>query len=192
MNGTARSLWAAAVLAAGLLLPAATAPAMAQQTSLFRGFDVDSQEPIAVEADALDVSDNPDTKVRISVFSGNVVVTRGDTLIKAARLSIFSPVEAGDAAQALNNEAFDRIEANGQVSVSSGKQTATGTDMILDMASRIVTFTGNVILTDGGNVLNGNRLEINMDTGRANMTNTGGRVRVLIPGAGAAAAAPPP
>ncbi len=190
MNLPARSLLAAALLGLSASVAApifAAAPAAAQQTTLFRGFDLDSRDPIQVEADALEVNDNAETKIRVSRFSGSVVVTRGNTLIKAAELNIFSPVAAGDAAEALNNEAFDRIEASGDISISAGDQTATGDAMVLDMLTRIATITGDVILTDGANVLSGNRLAINLDTGQANMQNTGGRVRVLIPGAGAAA-----
>ena len=159
---------------------AALQSSLAQQTpGIFGGFELNSQEPIQVEADALEVNDTEET--RVSVFTGNVVVTRGNTLIKAQRLSIFSPVEAGGAAEALNQENFQRLVATGQVSVSSGNQTATGTDLVLDMEARSIEITGDVILTDGNNVLTGNRLVINLDTGQANIQNTtGGRVRALF------------
>ncbi len=188
MKQPARFLMA---LALGPLAVAASvtlaAPSAAQQSTLFRGFDLDSPDPIQVEADALEVLDNAETQVRVSKFTGNVVVIRGNTLIKAAELSIFSPVEAGDAAQALNSEAFNRIEANGTISIAAGSQTVTGDSLQLDMATRIALVTGReVILTDGATVLKGSSLRINLDTGQAQVqAGTGVRVQMVIPGGAA-------
>jgi lipopolysaccharide export system protein LptA len=73
-------------------------PAFAQQASndLFKGFQTGSKGPVNVEADSLDVVEKGGQ--RISTFSGNVTVTRGDSVLKASKISIFSAASKTPAA----------------------------------------------------------------------------------------------
>jgi lipopolysaccharide export system protein LptA len=79
-----------------------------------------------------------------------------------------------------------KIEAKGNVIITSGKdQTTTSDWAIYDLASQSVTVGGNVVLTQGQNVLNGNRLLIDLKTGESRFENTGntaagGRIRGLF------------
>lgn len=168
-----------ALAAAALLL---IGPAEAQQgAALFGGAAAQSNEPIQVEAESLDVGE--EGKSRVSRFEGNVVARQGDTLIKADSLTIYSPAdEAGGAdGNALGQGSFTRIVADGSVSFTSPNQTATGDLGVVDMTARTVTLSGNVVFSTGGTVLTGERLTVDMDTGRARMDEPGnGRIRALI------------
>jgi lipopolysaccharide export system protein LptA len=54
------------------------------------------------------------------------------------------------------------------VTVRRPDQTARSQYAVYDLNSRIITMLGNVSLTQGGgNTVNGGRLSINLDTGRA-------------------------
>ena len=58
-----------------------------------------------------------------------------------------------------------RLEARGNVVVTQKEQTATGELGIFDMKTNTVTLTGNVVMTQGQNVLRGNRLVVDLTSG---------------------------
>lgn len=198
-------------LAAMVLLwsPLAAGGAFAQATGeMFKGFQSDESGPVNVEADQLDVSQKDGQ--RISTFSGNVTVTRGDSILKAGKIAIYSSDEkvgaAAGAKPATKASAataglpgagnFTRIEASGKVYVNSGDQTATGDNAVVDMVAQTVTLLGNVVLSQGPNVITGDRLVWDMETGKARIDQkAGSRIRgVFTPGAtpGAPGSAPAP
>lgn len=188
---------------------------------LFKGFQTGQKGPVNVEADSLDVAEKDGQ--RISTFTGNVTVTRGDSVLKAGKISIYSagskapaagkdakasdakpadakPADAkpADAKPAAAKEAsaleegslpgagsFTRIEASGKVYVNSGEQTATGDTAVVDMVGKLVTLSGNVVLSQGPNVITGNKLTWDMTTGRARVDQKpGARIRgIFTPGA---------
>ncbi len=180
---------------------------------LFKGFQTNQKGPVNVEADSLDVVEKDGQ--RISTFTGNVTVTRGDSVLKAGKISIYSAGsksadsksangakdgakdEKKDGAQtaAAKEDAalegtlpgagsFTRIEASGKVYVNSGQQTATGDTAVVDMVGKLVTLSGNVVLSQGPNVITGNKLTWDMTTGRARVDQTpGARIRgIFTPG----------
>jgi lipopolysaccharide export system protein LptA len=80
---------------------------------------------------------------------------------------------------------INRVEATGNVVVTADDLNARGNVALYDLDSRLITMIGNVELTQRGNRLSGNRLVINVGSGRANLTggttdadgsSTGGRV----------------
>jgi len=198
-----------------LALGAVEARAQAN-ADLFKGFQTGQKGPVNVEADSLDVVEKDGQ--RISTFTGNVTVTRGDSVLKAGKISIFSagsktapkdgkPADGKDAdgktadaadakPAAANKEAsqlegtlpgagsFTRIEASGKVYVNSGQQTATGDTAVVDMVGKLVTLTGNVVLSQGPNVITGDKLTWDMTTGRARVDQKpGARIRgIFTPG----------
>ena len=58
-----------------------------------------------------------------------------------------------------------RLEAHGGVVVTQKDQTATGDTGIFDMKSNTVTLNGTVVMTQGQNVLRGDRLVVNLTSG---------------------------
>ncbi len=145
-------------------------------SDIFAGFQAKSKDPIQVDAQALEVHE--EGTQRISVFSGGVTVKRGDTLMKAGTITLYSGTQ-GPAASS-----FSRIEAVGKISVSSGNQLVTGDNAIVDMKANTITVSGGVVLSQGQNVFTGSRLIVNMTTGTARVEQDPGKQirRVFSPG----------
>ncbi len=159
------------VMLVAIGLAVACGPAVADTAAdLFSGFQSKSSDPVQVNADSLEVYEQD--KQRVSVFSGHVVVTRGDTRLEAATITLYS--DAGTT----KVDAFNRIEASGGISVQSKDQTVTGEKAVVDMGANTITVSGKVVLSQGGNVLTGNQLIVNLATGRARLE--GGQVRGLF------------
>ena len=89
------------------------------------------------------------------------------------------------------NQQKSRLEAEGGVFVTSKDQTAKGDAASFDMNKEIMVMTGReVVLSQGPNVVVGNKLTVNLKTGQANLTAAkgqlsgseggGGRVKVRI------------
>lgn len=157
----------AAGLAAAIAIASAGPAAAESAAELFSGFQAKSNEPVRVDAQALEVYEEGEQ--RVSVFSGNVVVTRGVTTLEAETITLYSDLDATSA------DAFTRIEADGGIIVRSEDQAVSGDAAVVNMNTRTITVSGGVVLSQGGNVLTGSRLVVNLETGRARLE--GGTVR---------------
>lgn len=137
----------------------------------------DSKAPIEISADALEVQDQTSQ----AVFTGNVNVKQADMLLRADRLEVFY---AGGSVTDVTGgpSGIKKIEAKGNVFVTSKEDSAQGDSAVYEPDKGIVTMRGNVILTRGENVLKGTELVVNLNTGRSVMTagGDGGRVKGLI------------
>jgi lipopolysaccharide export system protein LptA len=161
-----------AVLAAALC---SALPAHAQSTDLFTGFSQKGGGPIEVDAKTLEIVEEGEQ--RISTFSGGVTVRRGDTTMKAAQIKLFS----NKGADATDQSGFTRMEATGTVYVNSGKQTVTGNQAVVDNKAQTIVLSGNVVLSQGKDVLAADRLVIDMATGNARVEQTPGKsIRMVI------------
>jgi lipopolysaccharide export system protein LptA len=162
-----KSLAAATGLVAAAAF-AALGPALAQTSSL-KGHDSDA--PVDVAADRIEVQDRADR----AIFSGNVVVRQGELILNAARLTVAYSNAGGIQ--------IERIDASGGVTVRSPSETARGRFAIYDLNRRIITLIGGVSLVRGASHVNGGRLVLDLDSGRAVMdggppgtSGQGGRV----------------
>lgn len=137
----------------------------------FKGFSADSDNPIQIEADRLEVRDED----KVAVYAGNVRVRQGETVLKTAQLRVFY---TGDAAGAAPGSSVSRIEASNRVVVQSGSQTATGDKAVFDMAAERITLTGNVVLTEGDNIVRGQKLVVDLRSRSARVE--GDRVQTIM------------
>ena len=176
-----------AILAATLAgATARAAGAQAGGGDIFTGFQANSKDPIQVDAKTLETYE--EGKQRISVFSGNVVVTRGPTVLRATAMKLFSAIAGSKTAGEKKTGGFTRIEATGPVRVTSGDSSITGANAVVDMKAQLMTLTGNVVLTRGKDVATGDRLTVDLRTGRAKIEQAPGKtIRVLISPDGATA-----
>jgi len=75
-------------------------------------------------------------------------------------------------------------EAKGDVIVVQKDQTATGDNGVFDMRANTVTLIGNVVISQGANVVKGDRLTVDMTTGVSRVecgkTATSCRVQALF------------
>jgi lipopolysaccharide export system protein LptA len=143
-----------------LLLLAGLGPAAAfGQVSALKGHD--SGAPVDVAADRIEVQDRADR----AIFSGNVVVRQGQLTLTAPRLTV--AYSGGGGVQ------LRRIDATGGVTVRSPSETASGNVGIYDTQARIITLIGDVSLVQKDARVNGGRLVIHLDSGRAVMDGGG-------------------
>jgi lipopolysaccharide export system protein LptA len=141
--------------------------------------------PIDFGADHIELQD----KANRAILSGNVSVHQAEMTLDAARMTVsYTGKVVGGSPQ------VSRLDAAGGVTVTRPGQTARSQYAVYDLNRRVVTMLGAVSLTQGGNTINGGRLTINLDTGRAvidgssvggasapgasggNVTSSGGRV----------------
>ena len=133
------------------------AAAFAQQSqgsiSALKGHN--SNAPIDVASDRLEVQDRADR----AIFVGNVRVRQAELTLDTARLSV--AYSSGQGVQ------IKRLDASGGVTVRSPSETATGAFGIYDLDRKLITLVGDVRLQRQGSEINGQRLVIDLDSGRA-------------------------
>lgn len=152
-----------------------TSGALQAQTfsNSFTDLGANKDEPIQIEAKELEVLDQE----KKAIFNGDVVVVQGDTTLKTKRLVVFYDEDGGGTQQDIS-----KLEAIGGVLVTSKDQKATGNHAIFDAKTNLLVMTGKeVVLSQGPNVIVGNRLTINLNTGKVDLeAPKGGRVKVLL------------
>ena len=149
-------------LLAWLAIPAVAAvafvvsPVLGQESaSALKGHDSDA--PVDVAADRIEVQDRADR----AIFSGNVDVRQGRLQLSSSRLTVAYSSSGGIEIR--------RLEASGGVTLRSPSETARSQFAIYDLDQRLVTMIGGVQLTRGGSHVQGGRLVLDLDTGRAVM-----------------------
>ncbi|MCC6205341.1 MAG: LPS ABC transporter substrate-binding protein LptA, partial [Hyphomicrobiales bacterium] len=146
-------------LLAFALLTLAAGPAFAQTSST--GIKLDGDKPIQIESDRLEVREQESK----AIFTGNVTVVQGPTLLKAGVMTVFYVKGAGDNANSTGSQQIDRLEVSNKVYIKSENQVATGDEGTFDVKSSTFTLKGKeVVLTDGGNVAQGCSLTVNTTT----------------------------
>ncbi len=199
----------AAARAAALAILVMATPLQAQTlTNSFGGLSQSSKDPIDIESDVLVVHDQQ----KYATFKGSVKAVQGTTTLRADQLDVHyvgggdqltgQAKPAAESGAAANGAAGDtkpaagsgndpgaqitKIEAKGDVIINSGQdQTTTSEWALYDVPSQLVTVGGNVVLTQGQNVLKGDRLVIDLKTGESRFENpgntaAGSRIRALF------------
>ena len=136
-----------------------------------QGFSRNRKDPVKIEANALEVRDRDKT----AVFMGNVVVVQGETTLRCSELKVFyegdtltaqtqKTAAAGTPAQRIR-----RLEATGGVIITAKEQKATGDSGVYDLRANTMTLNGNVVVTQGQNVMQGERLVVELATGTSRL-----------------------
>ena len=163
--------------------PPAPRAAQANQgpANALQGFSQNRDQPVQIEAASLEVRD----KDKVATFSGNVHVIQGDTDLRSKTLVVYyeednpkaGAIKAAQPGPGGSSQ-IKRLEASGSVLVTQKDQTATGDKGVFDMRSNTITLTGNVVISQGQNVLRGERLVVDRATGVSRME--GGRVQGIF------------
>ena len=161
----------------GLIGLSAASLAVAQgATSALKGHNADA--PIDVTSDRLEVQDRADR----AVFAGNVIARQDALTLTTSRLTI--AYSTGGSVQ------IQRLDASGGVVVRSPSENARGNFGVYDLNRKLITLIGAVQLNRGGSQINGQRLTIDLTSGRAvvdgglpGIGQSGGRVtgHFLVP-----------
>jgi lipopolysaccharide export system protein LptA len=190
-----------ALLASGLAVAQTPRPAAGPPVQGLLQGGQDKDQPVQIEAASLEVRD----KNKMATFSGDVQVVQGDTTMKCQKLVVFYGQEVGiaqkeagqggapapDTKPALAGpkgaQNIRRIEARGGVTVITKDQNASGDLGVYDLIAKTITLTGNVVVSQGQNVIHGERVVVDTVSGNARVesNNQGGggtptRVRALI------------
>jgi lipopolysaccharide export system protein LptA len=144
-----------------------------QPVSALKGHN--SNAPVDVTAERIEVQDRADR----AIFAGNVHVTQAELTLDTPRLTV--AYSGGQGAN--NNVQIRRLDAAGGVVVKSPSETAKGDFGVYDLDRKLITLIGNVQLNRDQNQVNGARLVIDLDSGRAvvdggppGVNQSGGRV----------------
>ena len=164
------------VLASAVLgIAATTSLAQQKQDSVSALKGHNSNAPVDVTADRIEVQDRADR----AIFAGNVHVTQAELTLDTARLT----VAYTGGSQTSSGVQIRRLDAAGGVVVRSPSETARGDFGIYDLDKKLITLIGSVQLNRGDNQVNGSRLVIDLDSGRAvidggppGVNQSGGRV----------------
>jgi lipopolysaccharide export system protein LptA len=73
-----------------------------------------------------------------------------------------------------------RLEAKGNVVVTQKDQVVTGETAVFDTKANMITMLGGIVLTQGKNVLRGDKLLVDMTTGVSRVESDTGRVQGLF------------
>jgi len=144
-----------------------------QPISALKGHN--SNAPVDVTADRIEVQDRADR----AIFAGNVHVTQAELTLDTPRLTVTYSGGQGSS----SNVQIRRLDAAGGVVVKSPTEVARGDFGIYDLDRKLITLIGNVQLNREENQVNGARLVIDLDSGRAvvdggppGVNQSGGRV----------------
>jgi lipopolysaccharide export system protein LptA len=196
-----------AALALGTVaaVEAAAQSAVTGVPNAMQGFSQNRDQPIQIEAATLEMRD----KKKEATFAGNVKVVQGDTTMTSKTLVVFYESSSAAAAPAPNSapapssksaaksapmqsatpgpggaSSIKRLEAKGNVIVTQKDQVVTGETAVFDTKTNLVTMLGGVVLTQGKNVLRGDRLLVDMTTGVSRVESDSGRVQGLFQSSG--------
>jgi lipopolysaccharide export system protein LptA len=194
--GGCGAAFALAMIAAG---QAAAQNAVTGVPNAMQGFSQNRDQPIQIESATLEMRD----KKKEATFAGNVKVVQGDTTMTSKTLVVFyesAPPATAPAAGAKTaakpapiqsatpgpggTSSIKRLEARGNVVVTQKDQVVTGETAVFDTKTNLVTMLGGVILTQGKNVLRGDRLMVDMTTGVSRVESDSGRVQGLFQSSG--------
>jgi lipopolysaccharide export system protein LptA len=164
--GASFALTSMAILSAGNAGDSAQAQALANHNS---------NAPVDFDAGSIEVQDRADRVI----LAGGVRVTQAGMTVTSQRMTVAYSRQGGTD--------VNRLDATGGVVVTKGDERASGNVAIYDLDRRLITMVGNVQLTQRGNRLNGGRLVIDLNSGRATVDGRGaarGPDGNVVPGSG--------
>lgn len=144
--------------------------------------------PVEITADSLDVYQDR----QVAIFSGKVEAVQKDVTLNADRMTVF--YRSSEETKGTQAQRISKIDVDGNVFLKTPKETAKGDKGIYYVDQKIVRLFGNVSLTQGKSIIQGDGMEYNMATGRSKVVSRasagkqmgkpagGGRVKgVFIP-----------
>lgn len=156
-------------LALAFLALIAPSGATAQGAAIpFGGLSHDSSLPVEITADELQL----DQATGRALFSGAVRVVQGDLRMGADRIEVFYVEDAGS-----SSGQVQKLVADGNVTLSNGLEAAESEAAIYEVATGVVTMTGDVLLTQGNSALSSETLKIDLNKGTGVLD---GRVKTIF------------
>lgn len=151
-------------LAAALALLAVLPERAAAQGFAFGGLNADPDAPVEVTSQTLRVNQATGR----AVFTGDVLVGQGTMRLSAPEVEVIYDEESGD---------ISRMLASGGVTLVTETEAAEAEAADYDLVAGTLTMTGNVLVTQGPNVLSSDSMVVQLDDGTAQME---GSVRTVL------------
>lgn len=202
--------YAFTVFAASFLLTLAL-PLLAQDVlpNAMQGFGRDRKEPVKIEANTLEIRDkesyaifegnvvvkqgestmrSPRLKVYYEGSASKKKEQRSEKDEKEKRIAQREKNEAVNAVETTkdgkgkSNQRIKKIEALGGVVITSKDQKATGDLGIFDMPSNTATIIGNVVVSQGPNIMKADKIVVDLNTGLSRLESAGRVQGLFVPG----------
>ena len=125
----------------------------------------EASEVIEITADTLEVRQSEN----IAIFEGKVNAVQGDLVLNADMLT----VHYQDAGGGQGNLGVSRIDAEGNVVVTSPGETAQGQSGVYDVEQGRIDLAGGVVLHQGNNIVEGETLTMDLETGVSRVSGAG-------------------
>ena len=129
-----------------------------------------TNQPIEINSDSLEVLQEESR----AIFVGNVVAVQGDVRLKSDKMTVHYTQSKDKAATAPKDKgaaegksSIERIEVEGNVFLTTPEETASGATGLYEVTDKIIHLNDKVVLTRGKNVLKGDHLVYNMNTGKS-------------------------
>jgi lipopolysaccharide export system protein LptA len=135
-----------------LTLALVASGADAQQKIAFGDLKQDTSLPVQVQADQLAVNNADGT----AVFSGNVVVTQGEMKLAAGEVKV---------SYGADKKSIETLVASGGVTVTNLGDAAAAREAVYAVGSGVIVLSGDVLLTQGGSAMAGQKLSIDLKDG---------------------------
>ncbi len=147
-------------------------PAAAQVISALKSHD--SAQPIEAKARTQVLLEDE----KVAVLEGDAEIRQGDLTLRADRIAIRYRAD-----EDTDRPAVTRMEAKGHVRLTSPSETVSAEWGIYDVTNRMILMGGRVRLQREGNLLEGSRMEIDLDSGLIRLSAEGegdGRVKGIF------------
>jgi lipopolysaccharide export system protein LptA len=127
-------------------------------------------QPVEVEANEMEIIDAD----KQAVFRGQVDAVRGDQHIRSDAMTVF--YEDVKQADGTSKSEVSKLDATGNVIVTTAKQLITGDWAKMDVTANTLVVGGKVKVVEGKTTLQGEKLNVDLNTNRTLMVG-GGKVR---------------
>ena len=208
--GIACAAFVSAVLVAGHAMAQSTVTGV---PNAMQGFSQNRDQPIQIESVSLEMRDKKKEATfsgNVKVVQGDTTMTskvlvvfyessnqnappatpaNGAASVSAKPAAKSAPVAPSAPMQSATpgpggTSSIKRLEAKGDVVVTQKDQVVTGETAVFDTKTNLITMLGGVVLTQGKNVLRGDRLLVDMTTGVSRVESDSGRVQGLFQSSG--------
>lgn len=176
--GVSRPGWAWRPQRLALLVPALVAALMlasagaAQDADDGAGDAGNARQAIEITADTLEVRQSEN----VAIFEGDVKAVQGEMVLNADMLTVYyRDVEGGQ-----GNLGVSRINAEGNVVVSSPDETAQGQSGVYDVENGRIDLAGGVVLNRGNNIVRGEMMTMDLESGVSRVSGGSTRVQGLF------------